>query len=89
MSETTYTLVPSTNRGRYSLDDPEQGLDITSGDRIAIQLGGRWIEGSVEHSSRKIYAIELGPDRVYSGYSFFADDGGMCGLCAGMKVKLL
>src|SRR5215467_7463587 len=29
---TVHTLVPSTSRGRYSLDDPVSGQDVTSGD---------------------------------------------------------
>ena len=48
--DTIYTLVASSNRGRYALDDPETGHDVTSGEPIAILLGGRWIEGRIEHS---------------------------------------
>src|SRR5260370_42704792 len=48
--DTIYTLVPSSNRGRYALDDPETGHDLTSGEPIAILLGSQWIEGSIEHS---------------------------------------
>jgi hypothetical protein len=41
MSEQTiHTLVPSTSRGRYSLDDPVSGQDITSGDMLLMLLGG-------------------------------------------------
>jgi hypothetical protein len=54
--DTKHTLVPSTNRGRYALDDPE-GQDITGGDRIIVWLGGQWIEGSVEHAGM-LYANE-------------------------------
>ena len=86
MHETIYTLVPSTNWGRYALDDPE-GQDITSGDRMAIWLSGQWIEGSVEHAG-KLYASESS-GRAESGYSFIASTGGVCGLCTGMNVRLL
>jgi Domain of unknown function (DUF5348) len=48
---TIYTLVASTNRGRYCLDDPECGHDLTSGEPIALLLGGHWIEGRIEHST--------------------------------------
>ncbi len=48
--DTIHTLVASSNRGRYALDDPETGHDVTSGEPIAILLGGRWIEGRIEHS---------------------------------------
>ena len=49
--DTIYTLVASSNRGRYALDDPETGHDVTSGEPIAFLLGGRWIAGRIEHSS--------------------------------------
>jgi Domain of unknown function (DUF5348) len=49
--ETIYTLVPSTNRGRYALDDPDYGSDLTSGEVLAILLNGHWIEGSIGHST--------------------------------------
>ena len=48
--DTIYTLVTSSNRGRYALDDPETGHDLTSGESIAILLGGQWIPGHIEHS---------------------------------------
>src|SRR5712691_4579353 len=48
--DTIYTLVPSSNRGRYALDDPESGHDLTSGEPIAILLGGQWTPGHIEHS---------------------------------------
>ena len=43
--ETIYTFVPSTNRGRYALDDPVSGPDVTGGQPLAILLGEHWIEG--------------------------------------------
>src|SRR5260370_40480243 len=48
--DTIYTLVASSNRGRYALNDPETGHDLTSGEPIAILLGGQWLEGHIEHS---------------------------------------
>ena len=48
--DTIYTLVASSNRGRYALDDPDHGHDLTSGEPIAILLGGQWIPGRIEHS---------------------------------------
>lgn len=49
--DTIYTLVPSSNRGRYALNDPEHGHDLTTGEPIAILLGGRWTAGHIAHSS--------------------------------------
>ena len=123
------TLVLSSNRGRYAIDDPE-GYDITSGEHIAISVGGVWIEGHVEHSSSYegsgCYAISdtgrkgkgKGPQSqvefeammtaqaaqgksladalstisgtisdVFCGYYFIANDGNICGLCTGMKIR--
>ena len=85
--DTIYTLVPSSRRGHYALDDPQHGRDIESGDALAILLAGRWIEGDIEHKAN-VYAIEHGPRLVASGYCFNARDGGSCGLCVGMKVRL-
>src|SRR5690242_8003956 len=48
--DTIHTLVASSNRGRYALDDPEHGHDLTSGEPITILVGGQWIEGRIEHS---------------------------------------
>ena len=85
MNDTMHTLVPSTNRGRYALDDPA-GQDITAGDSIAIWLGGHWIEGRVEHAGT-LYANESS-GRPERGYYFVARNGGMCGLCTGMRVRI-
>ena len=84
--DTIYTLVPSTSRGRYALDDPLHGQDLTSGQSLTLLLGGRWIDGSIEHASC-LYANEHMPQAVSSGYYFLASDGNVCGLCAGMKVR--
>jgi len=85
--ETVHTLVASSNRGRYALDDPQAGQDITSGSALAILLAGLWIPGRIEHGGA-LYASERG-GQPESGYYFLASVGGSCGLCAGMKVKLL
>ena len=91
-----YTLVPSLTRGRYATLDPDGG-DVTTGQHIAILLGGRWIPGKVEHSTYPTekypdvpgcYAL-TGVDEVKIGYYFIASTSGMCGLCAGMKVRLI
>lgn len=50
MNDTISTLVPSSNRGRYALDDSEHGHDLTTGETIAILLDGRWTLGHIEHS---------------------------------------
>jgi Domain of unknown function (DUF5348) len=81
-----HTLVASSTRGRYALDDPE-GWDISIGDAIAIWLGGQWIEGGVEHTGG-LYADES-TDKALRGYYFESSTGGTCGLCVGMRVKLL
>src|SRR6516225_720478 len=51
------TLVPSTSRGRYALDDPVHGQDVTAGNVLQVLLGGHWIRGSIEHASG-LYALE-------------------------------
>jgi hypothetical protein len=86
---TIHTLGPSTSRGRYSLDDPVSGQDITSGDVLLILLGEHWTQGSVEHASG-LYALEHAAHPVSSGYYFLASDGSVCSvhsLCADMKVR--
>jgi hypothetical protein len=75
-------LQASSNRGRYALDST--GGDLTSGNRCDIWLGGLWIAGSIEHAGR-LYADESS-GHALRGYYFVADDGGMCGLCVGMRV---
>jgi hypothetical protein len=50
MNDTIYTLVPSSNRGRYALDDSEHGHDLTTGEPVAVLLGGQWTLGHIQHS---------------------------------------
>jgi hypothetical protein len=84
-NEQVYTLVPSTNRGRYALDDP-QGYDLTAGDVVAILIAGRWREGTSENGA--VYSIEALPHQAVKGYYFITRDGERCGLCIGMQVRL-
>ena len=96
MNDTMYTLVPSANRGRYPLDDPDGG-DLTTGQHLAILVGGRWIEGRVEHSNYPTHKYPdvagcytlTGVDGVKIGYYFVAKGGNVCGLCTGMLVRLI
>lgn len=91
--EPTYTLVPSTNRGRYALDDPETGHDLTTGEPLAIWLGGHWVEGHIEHSNHPTAKYPDADGLILSlhgpqiGYYFVAADGSVCGLCVGMRVR--
>jgi hypothetical protein len=84
---TVSTLVISSVRGRYALGDPLHGQDITSGQALAILLGGHWIEGSIEHAG-DLYALEHTAQPASSGYYVLANDGSVCGLCAGMNVRM-
>ena len=84
------TLVPSTNGGRYAVNSPD-GVDLRSGDIIEIYLGGHWIMGAVEHTGQ-VYVIErylLVRESPVAGYYFVAQDGSVCGLLVGMKVRVL
>lgn len=87
-NEKIYTLVASTNSGRYALDDPEHGQDLTSGTNLSILVGGQWIDGVVEHNGMA-YALSYGGgNRPRAGYVFYATDGSVVGLCVGMRCKL-
>ena len=91
-----YTLVPSLNRGRYAPLDPDGG-DVTTGQHLAILLGGSFIEGRVEHSNYPSHQYPDAPGRyaltgvegVKIGYYFVAKGGMVCGLCTGMLVRLM
>jgi len=89
MSEWTegeHTLVFSSNRGRFALDDGESGPDLSSGRPVEILLGGRWIPGRIE-SALDICTSLAG--KVFGSYYFIADGSGeVCGLCTSMKVRL-
>jgi Domain of unknown function (DUF5348) len=85
--DTVSTLVMSSTRGRYALDDSLYGQDMTSGQALAILLGGYWTLGSIEHAGG-LYALEQAAQPTSSGYSFLARDGSVCGLCAGMNVRV-
>ncbi len=87
---TTYRLVASDNgRGRYALDHP-RGQEIAEGDMIAILLGERWVSGMIVYMP-SLYSIpgNVPPMHVRGGYCFFSQDSNICGLCVGMKVRLL
>ena len=82
-------LASSPNKGRYILDDPEPRHELTSRMRIAVYLGGHWIEGQVAIDSF-LYASDLWVEqRTLRGYFFIADDNSRCGLCVGMRVRIL
>jgi len=90
-----YTLVASRNPGRYALDE-QDGSDVTTGQPLAILLGGYWTLGRIEHSNAPLpqypdvgcYAI-TGMPQVRIGYYFVARGGSVCGLCTGMHVRLI
>ena len=87
--DTVHTLVVSSTKGRYALDDSEEGHDLTSGEGITILLGGRWVEGHIEHSRQRYASAHMVPQHLLPGYYFIARDGTICGLCVGMQVRLL
>jgi len=94
MSDEVRTLVASTTGGRYALDDAQYGRDLSSGQPVEILISGQWISGRIEYAT-DIYANEglqfLGdkPKKpVIGGYYFIGSDGGVCGLCLGMKVRI-
>lgn len=80
------TLVLSSTSGYYALDDPVEGADLTVGTPIEIRLGGHWIAGTIAHGGG-LYAVD-GEARGSRGYYFISSTGQLCGLCAGMKVRL-
>ncbi len=86
LDETIHTLVISSNAGRYACDDANSGHDLAAGEQCAIQLGGQWIEGRVEHGP--LSATHLVPYGATRGYYFINEAGDVCGLCIGMKVRL-
>ena len=87
--DSMHMLVPSTNRDRYALDDPDHGRELTSGSSIAILLYGQWIEGKVKHAEFLRAGDYNIKERVPGGYYFIASDGSVYPLCSGMKICLL
>lgn len=86
-------LIFSSNRGRYRLcttgSVPMEGEDypeLSSGTVVEVCIGRQWIKGSIEHAP--VYATQRVSGGVISGYFFIAKDGGVCGLCEGMKVRI-
>ncbi len=88
-NDSMHILVPSTNGGRYALDDPEHGQEVTSGSSIAILLHGKWIEGKVKQAEFLHVGDYNIKERVPAGYYFIAKDGNIYDLCFGMKICLL
>jgi Domain of unknown function (DUF5348) len=87
---TIFTLVASSTKGRYALNDPETGHDLTSGESIAILLGGQWNPGHIEHGRGRYASAHLVSQHILPGYYFIArSDGAVCGLCTGMQVRLI
>lgn len=88
-------LVLSTNSGRLALGEAD-GYDLTCGQAVSILLGGQWIDGCVEHM-HGLYSQERTfeqvmrnmPLSILGGYFFVASDGNVCGLCVGMRVRLI
>ena len=83
------TLAASPNKGRYIIDEPEPRYELTSAMRLAVLLGGHWIEGEVSIAPF-LYASDMWVEpRSLRGYFFLADDTTRCGLCVGMRVHVL
>jgi len=83
---TTGYLATSANRGRYQVGHEADSPDITSGQRCAMFLGGRWIEGRIEYGL--CYVNEHTDKMLRSGYFFIDLMGNACGVCMGMLVRL-
>jgi hypothetical protein len=86
MSKEEGKLQASPNRGRYKIDSIS--LDLTSGDPCEIWLGGRWVSGAIEHRARAYHIADSPHIGLFRGYYFVAEDGGVCGLCVGMRVRV-
>ena len=81
-------LYPSSNPGSYQLGPDEFNTpDLHTGQRCEIFLAGRWIAGHVRHGGNK-YSIEV-PRGVWRGYYFQSEDGSVCGLGVGMKIRIV
>jgi hypothetical protein len=97
--QTIYALGRSDTKGVYCLiKNPlldNTGPDLVVGTRIEIETAGQFYSGRVL-SAAMIYASDLWVEaRLIRGHFFMADqhnaDGSlsMCGLCIGMRVRLL
>lgn len=74
-SRVVHTLVASSNRGRFALDNAQHGRDLICGDVISVQKGKSWVSGHVEHTQK-------------TGYYLDVDGGVSFQLRAGMRVRL-
>ena len=99
MGETMYTLGASTKKGFYNLlTDPlldATGPDLNLGARIAVEIAGQLIPGRVARDAM-MYVSDLWIEQRRLRGCFFiadvrnADDSlSICGLCIGMRVRLL
>lgn len=100
MDITEGTLVLSSNRGRYAIDDPTYGPDLSARLCILVCIGNQWVPGRVEYNHDPIYAT-LGPQtlgevaqmatkpKAIGGYYVELDGGEIVGLCVGMRVRIL
>jgi hypothetical protein len=86
------TLILSDNKGRYSLCttgtvpfDDEVYPDLHAGMSVEVYLGRHWVQGSIEFGPVHVALMD---NASISGYYFIARDGGVCGLCMGMKVRI-
>jgi Domain of unknown function (DUF5348) len=69
-------LVRSVTEGRWAINDPNEGYELTSGRTVELWLGGQWIEGHIERYE------------PYGGYYFVSHKGGYYALCVGMRVRV-
>ncbi len=70
-------LVRSKTEGRWAVNNPADGSELTSGRTCEIWIGGQWVEGHIE-----CYGL-------YGGNYFVSHAGGYCALCVGMRVRVL
>ena len=68
---TTGTIYPN-GAGGFALGSPD-GRILHNGEMVEIWLGGLVVVGFIEHQS-------------HSTARFVAEDGSVCGLCAGMRI---
>ncbi len=74
MTPVEWTIYP-TGAGAFACGSPD-GHQLRDGQPIEVFLGGRWIAGGIAHHAHQYP-------------QFIAlDDQSICGLCAGMHVRL-